>query len=498
MKALLVTVIAIILPISAVHAADGTDRVADKQSERPLVHPAVGVSLTLPGDTAVTLTIVTKRQQYVGGDRDTRDEHIISPKSVIINPSQTKFYVNSLEGGYTVAYSLPGFEKLSVISHRITAADSTKWASPSGLYTFRHYTKNLNVFTGRPVEATFTHGGRYLWVPYYRRSFDINAQDPSAVAIINTDTDSIIRIMEAGVLPKMITTSPDGRTVAIAHWGDNTVGLIDVSSPDPTQWHHTALIAVDRQLFHDYSLTESVNRDSNSGNALRGMVFTPDSRYLFVSCMGGMGGIAVIDMARHRYVGKIFGMMPNIRHMSIHDGRLYLSINIAGYVQMKPLADVVAAIDSIRDARVTVDGWRSCRVDPGARTLEVSPDGRYIFVACNFGSSICVVDSAMTLAGRIAADSFPVGLTMSADGQWLISTSQGRDRRGGNCVDIYRITGITPPPASADTVSASSDAATGSDAAADAGVFPSRIFLKILAVLAGIAVIIAAAWRRRN
>lgn len=48
----------------------------------------------------------------------------------------------------------------------------------------------------------FSHRGRYLWVPYYRRSFDINAQDPSAVAVIDTRTDSIVRMFETGPLPK--------------------------------------------------------------------------------------------------------------------------------------------------------------------------------------------------------------------------------------------------------------------------------------------------------
>ena len=101
-----------------------------------------------------------------------------------------------------------------------------------------HYRRGRGTFFGKPVESAFTHGGRYLWVPYYRRSFDINAQDPSAVAVIDTASNRIVRMMETGPLPKMIRCSNDGRTMAISHWGDNTVGLADISSDDPGQWHH--------------------------------------------------------------------------------------------------------------------------------------------------------------------------------------------------------------------------------------------------------------------
>ena len=43
------------------------------------------------------------------------------------------------------------------------------------------------------------------------------------------------------------------------------------------------------------------------------------------------------------------------------------------------------------------------------------------------------------LLGTIAADSYPVGLDISADGQYLFLTSQGRNDRGGNSVDIFRV-----------------------------------------------------------
>lgn len=408
-------------------------------SAQTVVHPKIGESLKL--DNGVKIELTGKRQNFYSRDASSYDADILSPKSVNIHPSGKKFYVNSLEGGKTVVYSLPELKKIAVVNHRFSEKDSALWSPPSGLFQFRHYSKDLNTFMGKPVESTFSHGGRYLWVPYYRRSFDLNAQDPSAVAIIDTETDKIVKIMEAGVLPKMIAVSPDGNTLAITHWGDNTVGLIDISSNNPNDWHYTTNVVIGRQLFHNFSLTHSVDRDSNTGEALRGTVFSPDGKFLFVGCMSG-GGIAVIDLKSRKFVGKILGMMPNLRHLVIRGNWLYASINSSGYVQRIPLSLIMSTAENMSGQNVSLKGWESVKVAGGARTLELSPKGDYIFVACNSGSALCVVDSTMKSLGQLPADSYPVGLDISPDGKWLITTSQGRKGGGGNCIDIFSLTGL--------------------------------------------------------
>ena len=203
----------------------------------PVSHPQIGTTAQAT-DGSLTMKLIAKKQNY-GGTADTRDTDINSPKSINIHPDGSKYYVNSLEGCTTISYDFKTHKKLAVIRHQFKdGRDDALWSKPSGLYPWRHYHQNLNTFAGKPVESTFSHNGRYLWVPYYRRTFDINAQDPSAVAIIDTKTDKIVRLMETGPLPKMVSTSPDGRTVAISHWGNNTVGLIDISSDKPEEWKH--------------------------------------------------------------------------------------------------------------------------------------------------------------------------------------------------------------------------------------------------------------------
>ena len=402
-------------------------------------HPALGTKAS-SADGSFTITLLSRKQNYSYAESATLDKDIHSPKSVNIHPNGEKFYINSLEGGKTVVYATGTNEKLKVIEHQFTEADSLLWSEPSGLYPFTHYKKNLNTFRGKPVESAFSHNGRYLWVPYYRRSYDINAQDPSAVAVIDTQTDSIIKLMETGPLPKMVAVSGDNHHVAITHWGNNTVGIINIVSDSPDDWFYEDCVTVQKKLTLNFSLTASVNRDMNSGLCLRGTVFTPDGRYLLVGCMGGNGGIAVIDLIDFSYKGHVYGMKTNLRHLVIRNGYLYLSINKEGYIQRIPLETFYEAVDQMENQRVTLGDWENCKVAAGARTIDITPDGRYVVAACNFSSRLVVVDTeSFQEIARIKADSYPVGLDISKDGKYVYTTSQGRDGAGGNCVDIFQM-----------------------------------------------------------
>lgn len=402
-----------------------------------VIHPKIGLSAE---SKDIKITLVDKRQNY-GGEASTREPSIYSPKSVAIHPDGSKYYVNSLEGGETIVFSAESNKKIATISHNINKSHDSLWSADSGFYKFTHYKKN-NHFRGKPVESAFSHNGRYLWVPYYRRHYDINAQDPSAVAIIDTESNKIIRLMETGPLPKMIETSPDGKTMAISHWGNNTIALINIESNNPSDWKHTDMLVVDYILPLNYPLNRSVDRDTGSGYALRGMAFSEDSRYLLVGCMGGGGGIAVIDIKDKKYLGRVLGMKSNVRHLLIKNGYLYLSINKEGYVQRAKLNDFLDSVLNLKNKKTTeFKDWENAKVGRGARTISISPDGNFVFAACNTESKLAIVDTrTMKNVVSINADSFPVGLDISKDGKFIYLTSQGRKGYGGgNAVDIYKV-----------------------------------------------------------
>lgn len=423
----------------------------------PITHPPIGTA-AYSNDSTFCIKLIAKKQYFDPSDTKTADKDINSPKSVNMHPNGTKYYVNSLEGATTVVYDFKTNEKLKVIRHEFVDADTVLLMGAKPYFPFTHHLPDAKhpaspfggwgAFYGKPVESTFSHGGKYLWIPYYRRSYDLNAQDPSAVAIVDTETDSIVRLMDTGPLPKMVATSPNGQLLAITHWGDNTVGIIDISSPNPADWHYCSLAVIDRQLKLNYSLTKQVDRDNDSGYCLRGTAFTPDNHYLLVGCMGGSngGGIAVVDLqpAQPQYLGRVLGNMYNLRHIIIRDGYLYLSINLDGYIQRMPLSQFFAVIPALKASSAktaSLSGWENCKVGAGARTIEMSVNGRYIYAACNASSTLYVVDvPAFQVIAHMSSDSYPVGLDVSQDGRYVFTTSQGRSNGGGNCVDIFEVT----------------------------------------------------------
>ena len=381
---------------------------------------------------------------------DIEDPEIYSPKSVRFSADGRKIYINSLEGGKTVIYSWPGLKKQKTISHRFRPADAALFGGVSTLFDYQYYAHSPagdpNVFMGKPVESELTHRGRWLWIPYYRRDFDESAQSPSAVAIIDTNTDRIVRVMPTGPIPKYVVASPDGNYVAIINWGDNTVGLIDTHSSDPRDFQYVAHLTVENQLSQEG--LAGTDRDSTCGFCLRGSVFTPDSQYLIVGRMG-KGGIAGFHIPTRTYLGSIMNIESTPRHLVISpDGQtLFVSSNYAGYISKAPLANVVGALIKAKGARVGGPRWNEVFVGEGARTLDISHDGRVLFVAVNNSAELVAVDAqSLKVISRISVDPYAVGLAVAPDDSAVILTSQGHSGHGGNAANIIGVKIRTGPP----------------------------------------------------
>lgn len=431
-------------------SSEGNDSTRASQSAAKPQQPAIvqaqtGEKVTTDGGDL----IITSVAQIRGYGKD-YDPDIYSPKSATFSHDGKKLYVNSLEGCKTVVYDAATRQKLKTIEHKFDSGEGPLWTLPSGYYPFTHYENGQRrAFRGKPVEEALTPDGRYLFVPYYRRDFDLNAQDPSALAVIDTETDEIVRMFETGPLPKMVSVSQDGKLLAITHWGDNTVGLLDISAKDPSKWKHLPPVVIGKKLNLNYSLETPVNRDSGSGNLLRGTVFLPGDSLLLVSGMSGP--LNVIDVKNREWIGT-FPDLYGVRHLTLRNGLLYLSRNSAGEVLTIPVESIFKAVDSVRNQSegkrilsFKAEGVRRAKVGGGARTLKVSPSGKYIFVACNSASGLYVVRTDdMKVIGHINADSYPVGLDVSPDGRVVVTTSQGRDRKGGNAVDFFEIVYADP------------------------------------------------------
>ncbi|MDA7803564.1 hypothetical protein N8987_03205, partial [Crocinitomix sp.] len=410
-----------------------------------LSFPLFGQVTTDIGDkseksTSISLTLSHRFQKYKSSglhQNDHYDRSISSPKSVKILDSKEKFYIHSLEGYTTSVYSLENFKLLKTIEHKFN--ETNKAVFQDTFYfkqDFRTKSSDWNTFKGKPVESCFSHNGKYLWVTYYRRSYDANAIDPSAVCIIDTDIDSIVRVIPTGPLPKMITCSPDNKFIAISHWGDNTIALINIEDSNPKEFHYASNLLIDREMKLDYQKDEKVNRDQGCGACLRGTVFTPDSKYLLIGKMGG-ASIAIVEVEKKKYLGDIKGMRGNLRHLIISNGWLYLSINKYGYIQRTPLIKFISHIEKMKEP---YKNWEEVYVGTGVRTIEATSDGKFIFACINNESKLVVVNSeTFQVETKIQVDSYPVGLDITKDNQWAITTSQGKSSKGGNSVCIFKI-----------------------------------------------------------
>jgi len=399
---------------------------------------------SIPDSAEVKLTLIARFQHYtyyVKNNNDVYDKSVNSPKSVLILEEKNKFYVNNLESLTTSVYDLGNLNLIKIINHRFSSENAFLFKDTTLFdYKFNARDSHFNIFKGKPVEGCFSHDKKYLWVTYYRRTFDLNAVDPSAVAIIDTDKDEIVRVMPTAPLPKMIACSPDNNYIAVTHWGDNTVGIIDISSNNINDFKYVKLFEVGKRLILNYDNTTKIDRDKNCGYCLRGTVFSTDSKYLLVGRMGG-GGIAVFDMVNMTYIKSVFGMKTNIRHLTIQGDQLFISTNVTGYVQK---ANVNELINHTRNSDSNYTKWSSKYVGKGARTIAVSSDGNYIFAAVNNESKVLVLRAKdMNIISTINVDSFPVGMDIKDDNTMLIVTSQGKvSCGGGQSVMVFRIDGL--------------------------------------------------------
>ena len=405
-------------------------------------------SLTVPTAAAVEAASGaglkrTARIQALGATGrggDIYDAGVRSPKSAAFTPDGRKLYINALEGGQTLVYAFPSLKRLTAITHAFDADDAALFQGETTVFDYPFFNGregSRNVFAGKPVEMAFSHGGRYLWVPYYRRSYDPNASSPSAMAIIDTRSDRIVRVMPTGPLPKYIAVSPDSTLAVVTHWGDNTLGAIDIRGDDPAQFRYVGHWTVEYRM-----PVEGLegNRDNNCGFCLRGTVFTPDGKTVLVARMGG-GGLAGFEARSGRYLGTLLDFVANPRHILISpDGRtLYASGNQSGAVGRYDLAAMLRALAGAGGKRIGGPGGETLPVGRGARTIALSPDGRTLYAAINNESRLVKVDLAdWRVVDRAAVDPFTVGLAVSPDGRTIVTTSQGRSGQGGgNSVGLY-------------------------------------------------------------
>ena len=313
---------------------------------------------------------------------------------------------------------LPSDQTVLVRRQRITGHLSPKsvTASSSGLVTAQNmmYTHTISVFTpdgklkdtvddsvdlsafginghpgisrGAPVEAAFTHDGRYFYASNYSmygKNFgpegkDVctpaTAADKSFLYRIDAETLKIDQVIPVGSVPKYVAVSPDDSTVLVTNWCSRTLSVIDAK---------TARV---------------VGTIPVGGAYPRGIAISPDSKNAFITLMGG-DRVVKVDLASQKVsTFASTGVGPRAILISPDGSYLYVTNNTSGTV-----SKVDAATGEVLKTVATGDEPRS---------MAISGDGLAIYVVNYKSSTVSKLrTSDLTTIDKTATDLHPIGVT---------------------------------------------------------------------------------------
>jgi YVTN family beta-propeller protein len=313
---------------------------------------------------------------------------------------------------------LPSDQTVLVRRQRITGHLSPKSvvASPFGLVTAQNmmYTHTISVFTpdgklkdtiddsvdlsafginghpgiskGAPVEAAFTHDGKYFYASNYSmygKNFgpegkDVcspaTAADKSFLYRIDAETLKIDQVIPVGSVPKYVAVSPDDSTVLVTNWCSRTVSMVDVTTA---------------------KLVETI---PVGGAYPRGIAISPDSKTAFIAVMGAER-IVKINLASQKVSAFAHtGNGPRAILISPDGSYLYVTNNTSGTV-----SKVDAATGKVLKTVATGDEPRS---------MAISSDGMAIYVVNYKSSTVSKLrTSDLKTIDKAPTDLHPIGVT---------------------------------------------------------------------------------------
>lgn len=157
----------------------------------------------------------------------------ISPKSVV-HSGKGLFFAQNMMYKHTIAVYDREYNLVKTISDRVKLSDYGH-----GEFQGTHQ--------GSPVEASFSHDGKYAWVSNYqmygsgfnRPGTDIchpsGNYDSSYLYRINTDTLKKEQVIPVGSVPKFTAVSPDNRFVLVSNWCSYDLSIINTQSNQEIQ-----------------------------------------------------------------------------------------------------------------------------------------------------------------------------------------------------------------------------------------------------------------------
>lgn len=295
----------------------------------------------------------------------------LSSKSVV-HSGTGLFFAQNMMYRHTISVFNRDFELVRTIPDSVRLSD----------YGYREYG---GTHRGAPVEAAFSHAGKYAWVSNYQMYGEgfgnpgtdectpEGKHDRSFVYRINTETFAIEQVVRAGAVPKYVAVTPDDRYVLVTNWCSWDVNIIDAATNRPVKSVYI-------------------------GRYPRGIAVSPDSRRAYIAAMGTYD-IAVLDLGDvslswFRQIGR------SPRHLNLSPDGKFLYATLNG-------DDMVAKVDAATGAVV-----RKVSTGKRPRSSVLSDDGANLYVVNYQSDSISKVRTdTMEVVQTVPAGHHPIGIT---------------------------------------------------------------------------------------
>ncbi|MEM6400269.1 MAG: YncE family protein [Cyanobacteria bacterium P01_D01_bin.116] len=336
--------------------------------------------LNIARDRAKTATSNMTLVKTIRGD--------ISPKS-IVHSGNGLFFAQNMMYNHTITVYDRAYNLVKTISDRVQLSD------------YEHG-KSQGMYQGSPVEASFSHNGKYAWVSNYqmygdgfnRPGYDkcpSGNYDPSYLYRINTNTLEKEQVIPVGSVPKFNAASPDNRLVLVSNWCSYDMSIIDTQTnqeikrlklgryprgiaidPNSEKAYVAIMGSTDIAVVNLKDPEFKVSWLKNIGVSPRHLNIAPTGNYLYTS-LSGEGNVAKINLSTNKIVSKVrTGNVP--RSMVLSDNGEFLYVvnyksNTASRIRTK-------------DMKV----MQTVRTDPNPIGITYDSKTHQVWVACYSGS----------------------------------------------------------------------------------------------------------------
>ena len=317
----------------------------------------------------------------------------ISPKSVVHSGNGLFFAQNMMYSHTITVYD----REHKLVKTIPDAVDLSKYG----------YSKFKGNYKGAPVEASFSHDGKYAWVSNYQmhgagfnnpgsdECSPAQNTDKSFLYRINTEDLNIEQAIQVGSVPKFVATSPDNRLVLVSNWCSWDLSVVDTDANKEIKriqlGRYPRGIVVDSDSEKAYVAIMgssdiakvdlnnfSVKWLANIGHSPRHLNIDPKDKYLYTT-LNGEGTIAKIDLASGKVLKKaITGSAPRSMTISDDGEKLYVvnyNSNTVSKVRTK-------------DMKIL----QTVNVNSSPIGITYDPDTREVWVACYSGSIMVFQD----------------------------------------------------------------------------------------------------------